>query len=476
MDETTPSAPAELPSETAEPAATTPAAKPAAKKSRKASGSGPTKTSRGYVHVDTIEVRLWGQTIGAASLDPRFGVYAFQYTQAFCDSGIQPAPLYMPAQSESQVFMFGDLPVATYKRLPAMLSDALPDDFGNALIDRYMADKGLAAQEVTALDRLAYMAGRGMGALEFRPSRGPATRKATSIELGKLVTEARKAVRGDLDGDDHANAALRSIIDVGTSAGGARAKAVIAWNAQTQEIRSGQVDAPPGFEHWLLKFDGMGRDNELGASGQYGRIEMAYHLMAREAGIDMSECRLLLENGRAHFMTRRFDRGGDDNNQRHHMQTLCAMAHLDYKKKGTNAYSQLFGTIRELGLPYEDMQEALRRCAFNVMGRNCDDHTKNFSFILRQGQPWRLSPAYDVTFAHNPTGEWTSQHLMSVNGKFKDFQREDLLAEADRFGVGDAPKVIDRVRAAIARWPEFADAAGVSAEQRDAIGKQHLLL
>jgi serine/threonine-protein kinase HipA len=431
------------------------------------------RTPRGYVHVDAVEVRLWGKTVGAVALDPRYGVYAFQYTQAFCNSGLQPAPLQMPARSETDVFLFGDLPVATYKRLPAMLSDALPDDFGNALIDRYMADKGLSKAQVTPLDRLAYMAGRGMGALEFRPSRGPATKRATSIELGKLVTEARRAVTGDWGGDDHTSAALRSIIEVGTSAGGARAKAVVAWNAQTNEIRSGQVDAPPGFDHWLLKFDGMGADSELGSSQDYGRIEYAYHLMARAAGIEMTDCRLLQEGGRAHFMTKRFDRGGADNNERHHMQTLCAMAHLDYKLKGANAYSQLFGTIRELGLPYADMRQAFARAAFNVVGRNCDDHSKNFSFLLREGQPWRLSPAYDVTFAHNPDGEWTNQHLMSVNGKFRDIGREDLLLEAERFGVGDAPKVLEEVRAAIARWPEFAREAGLANAQIAHIGAFH---
>ncbi len=432
------------------------------------------RPARGYVHVDVIHVYLWGQHMGAVALDPSFGHYAFAYTKAFCQSGIQPAPLHMPATSTDKVFLFVDLPEATYKRLPALLSDALPDDFGNALIDRYMADKGLRATDVKALDRLAYMAGRSMGALQFRPSRGPAHKKATAIELSALVTEARKAVTGTFNDDDHTHAALRNLIEVGTSAGGARAKAVIAWNPQTHEIRSGQVAAPAGFEHWLLKFDGMGKDTELGVSQDYGRIEYAYHLMAKAAGIHMSDSRLLHEGGRSHFMTRRFDRGGD--NERHHMQTLCAMSHLDYKRKGSNAYSQLFGTIRELRLPYEDMQEAFRRMAFNVMGRNCDDHTKNFSFLLQQGQPWRLSPAYDVTFAHNPKGEWTNQHLMSVSGKFTGITRADLQAEADRFGVGDATKLMDQVKAAIAQWPQFAAAAGVSAAEREAIGRQHLLL
>ena len=352
-------------------------------------------------------------------------------------------------------------------------------DFGNALINRYMADRGIAAQEVTALDRLAYMNNRAMGALQFKPARGPAAHKPTAIELSSLVTEARKAVTGIIDNDDHANAALRSIIDVGTSAGGARAKAVIAWNRETDEIKAGQFAAPPGFEHWLLKFDDMGLDSELGASQDYGRIEYAYYLMAKAAGLDMMECRLLQENGRAHFMTKRFDRanvegekGGNGSEGRHHMQTLCAMSHLDYKKKGANAYSQLFAAIRELGLPYEDKEEAFRRMVFNVMGRNCDDHTKNFSFRLRKGRPWELAPAYDVTFAHNPRGEWTHQHLMSVNGKFKDFTQDDLLAEAERFAVGTAPRVIDEVRAAIQEWPSFAQRAGLSSRQTKAIADQ----
>ncbi|VTU26206.1 type II toxin-antitoxin system HipA family toxin [Variovorax sp. PBL-E5] len=421
----------------------------------------------GYKHVDSVEIHLWGERVGVVALDPGYGFYAFRYTPQFQAGRIEPSPLQMPLAAD-RTFLFTDLPVETYKRLPAMLNDALPDDFGNALINRWMADRGISPQDITALDRLAYMNNRAMGALQFKPARGPATQKPMAIQLSRLVVEARKAVAGSLENDDHANAALRSIIEVGTSAGGARAKAVIAWNRESEEIRAGQLEAPPGFEHWLLKFDGMGMDNELGTSQGYGRIEYAYHLMAREAGIDMTECRLLQENGRAHFMTRRFDR--EDADVRHHMQTLCAMAHLDYKKKGTNSYAQLFDTMNRLGLPYEDKEEAFRRMVFNVMGRNCDDHTKNFSFRLRQGHPWELSPAYDLNFAHNPKGEWTSQHLMAVNGKFKDFTEDDLLAEAERFGIGTAPRVIDRVRSAIGAWRSFAAQAQVGAEQVEQIG------
>ena len=419
--------------------------------------------TRPYKHVRAVEVHLWGMHIGSVALDPSYGYYVFAYTPACAAKGVEPAPLHMPV-ANAEPYLFTDLPEATYKRLPAMLSDALPDDFGNALINRYMADQGIAAQDVTALDRLAYMGTRAMGALTFKPSRGPTRYKPTAIELSTLVEQARQAVTGDVSDDAHANAALRSIIDVGTSAGGARAKAVIALHPETGEIRSGQLDAPEGFEHWLLKFDGMGVDQELGTSQNYGRIEYAYHLMAHAAGIHMTPCRLFKENGRAHFMTQRFDRAGQSG--RHHMQTLCAMAHVDYKKKGTNAYAQLFHTLGQLALPYEDLEEAFRRMVFNVMARNCDDHTKNFAFLLRQGGTrWELAPAYDVTFAHNPKGEWTHQHLMSVNGKFKGFDVADLLAEADRFGVGTAKRVIEEVRAAVLRWPEFAQQADLPEAQ-----------
>jgi serine/threonine-protein kinase HipA len=362
-----------------------------------------------------------------------------------------------------RTWLFTDLPVETYKRLPALLSDALPDDFGNALINRWMADRGISAGDITPIDRLAYMSNRAIGALQFKPSRGPATRTSAAIRMSDLVNAARRAVEGTIEDDEHTNAALRSIIDVGTSAGGARAKAVIAWNPRTEEIRSGQLDAPPGFEHWLLKFDGMGKDNDLGASRDYGRIEYAYHLMARAAGIQMSDCRLLEENGRAHFMTRRFDR--EAGGIRHHVQTLCAMSHIDYKKIGTNSYSQLFDTASQLKLPYPDREEILRRMVFNVIGRNCDDHSKNFSFRLKRGGVWELAPAYDLSFAHSPTSKWTRQHLMSVNGKFAGITIADILEVADRFGIGTARRVIDQVTASIQAWPEYARTAGIPVKQ-----------
>ncbi len=430
------------------------------------------KKAASYRHVDVVDVYLWGRRIGAVALDPTYGFYVFRYTPEVRATGIEPAPLQMPT-SRGPTFLFTDLPVETYKRLPAMLNDALPDDFGNALINRYLADKGISASDVSALDRLAYMSNRAMGALQFKPARGP-KHKPTAIVLSELVNQARRAVDGSIADQDHAHAALRSIIEVGTSAGGARAKAVIAWNRNSGEIRAGQLDAPEGFEYWLLKFDGMGKDNELGASADYGRIEYAYYLMAKAAGLDMMECRLLHEMGRSHFMTRRFDR--DQGGVRHHLQTLCAMSHLDYKKKGVNSYSQFFSAMQELGLPYEQKEEGFRRMVFNVMGRNCDDHSKNLSFRLRQGHPWELAPAYDVTFAHNPRGEWTSQHLMSVNAKFKDFHEDDLLEVGERFAIGTAKSVISKVREAVRQWPGFGEQAGLSTKLVEDLQRQHLLL
>jgi len=425
-----------------------------------------------YQPVDRIEVWLWDRFVGAAALDPGLGYYVFAYDREFAHGRIEPAPLQMPVRADERPFVFPDLPEPTFHRLPALLADALPDDFGNALIDRWLADRGVPKKAITPLDRLAYMGRRAMGALEFKPRRGPAARTPTAIELGELVTAARAAVAGRWHRDDTTAAALRTILEIGTSAGGARAKAVVAWNPRTLEMRSGQLDAPEGFEHWLLKFDGVGADRGLGAAKDYGRVEFAYHRMARQAGITMTDCRLLEENGRAHFMTRRFDRHGARG--RHHVQTLCAIAHLDFRRRGTNSYAQWFHGIRQLGLPRADLVEAYRRMVFCVLARNCDDHSKNISFVLRQGEPWRLAPAYDLTFAHNPDGEWTDQHLMSVNGKFRDITRADLLAEADRFGIGEARTIHAEVGDAVADWREHAAAAGVSPVEVARIGALHL--
>jgi serine/threonine-protein kinase HipA len=425
--------------------------------------------------VDVIEVLIWGQRVGATTFDPSVGCYAFEYEPSWKRQNIELAPLTMPISDRRQTFTFPALPKATYFGLPSMLADALPDDFGNALIDAWMATKGLEKDAVTILDRLAYMGKRAMGALEFRPARGSHTDSSAPIEMKQLVEEARKLVQGSFAADHEAKAALANIIKVGTSAGGARAKAVIAWNPKTDELRSGQFDIAPGFEPWLLKFDGVGKDKELGTGEGYGRIEYAYSLMAKQAGIVMSPCRLLEENGRAHFMTKRFDREHiHGKTHKLHLQSLCAMNHLDFRQHGAHAYEQLFMTVGKLGLDDDAKSQTFRRMAFNVMARNCDDHTKNFAFLLKQDRLWELAPAYDITHAHNSKGGWTYQHLMSVNGKFQQITRKDLLEVADRFGVRRPQDALADVRAALDNWSSCAADAGISSSLRDRVAADHL--
>jgi len=429
------------------------------------------------LNTPVIEVWIWGQRVGALAPDPKLGFYAFAYQRSWRRTRIELAPLNMPLEDRREVFVFPNLPEATFHRLPGMLADALPDDFGNALIDAWMAEHGITKSEITTLDRLAYMGKRGMGALEFKPARGSQRESAVPLKMKSLVEEARKLVEGDISVDAHAKAALANIIRVGISAGGARAKAVIAWNSKTGQIRSGQFDVAPGFTQWILKFDGVGKDAELGTVADYGRTEFAYNKMATQAGIKMSPCHLLEENDRAHFMTRRFDREVVQGHTiKHHMQTLCALNHMDFKQRSTHAYAQLFMVVAQLGLGDDAIEQTFRRMSFNVMARNCDDHSKNFGFILRQNGSWELAPAYDVTHAYNPKGEWTFQHLMSVNGKFKDITRTDLLAEADRFGVRRANDLLADVRAAVGNWSTYAKEAGLNQTASDRVAADFMLL
>ncbi len=410
-----------------------------------------------YKPVDVISVSIWGEAVGAVSLDPASGYYVFEYNRAWQKRSIELAPFTMPV-NQSQ-FVFPSLSQITYRRLPAMLADALPDNFGNALIDAYLAKEGIPKNAITELDRLAYMGTRGMGALEFKPERGPKAKTPTAIEISELVISARQALSGNFATDKQSQAALMNLIRVGTSAGGARAKAIIAWNPITEDICSGQLEAPPGFEYWLLKFDGIGSDLELGPGNHYGRVEYAYYLMALAAGITMGESRLFKENRRAHFMTCRFDRA---NGKKIHIQTLCAISHLDFNQRATHDYSQFFETIRSLHLPEEDLVEGFRRMVFNVVAANCDDHTKNLSFMMFPDGEWRLSPAYDVTFAYNPLGRWTHQHLMSVNGKFNNIDIDDIMLAGERYGIPMKKDVFKKVRDAVKRWPEFANEAGLN--------------
>jgi serine/threonine-protein kinase HipA len=424
------------------------------------------------------EVRLWETRIGAVSLEETGGVAAFQYDPDFLKSGIEVAPLTMPLSS--RIYRFPELTPVSFHGLPGLLADALPDRFGNTLTDAWLATQGRTPESFDAVERLCYMGTRGTGALEFGPAIGPEARTTRKIEIDALVALASDVLsrRADLHhsfADDEREEALRDILRVGTSAGGARAKAVIAWNPQTNEVRSGQVRAEPGFEYWILKFDGVSgnRDRELEDPKGYGAIEYAYYRMARIGGITMMRCRLFEEGGRRHFMTRRFDRlaGGE----KLHLQSLAALAHYDFNAAGAHSYEQAFQVIRRLDLGMDAIEEQFRRMVFNVVARNQDDHVKNIAFLMNKEGRWALSPAFDLTYSFNPAGAWTSRHQMSLNGKRDDFTLEDLrsCAHTALMKRGRAEAIFEEVRSAVLRWPEFANEAKVPDRWAEGIGRVH---
>ncbi|OGQ97786.1 MAG: toxin HipA [Deltaproteobacteria bacterium RIFOXYD12_FULL_57_12] len=420
------------------------------------------------------EVRLWGRAIGAVSLTDNADIAAFEYDPAFAGSGIEISPLMMPLAS--RIYTFPELSRRTFHGLPGLLADSLPDKFGNALINAWLATQGRSPDSFNAVERLCYMGVRGMGALEYAPATGPKARQATRIHIDKLVDLASEILthRNNLNvsfGDKNSEQALRDILRVGTSAGGARAKAVIAWNPTTNEVRSGQIPAGEGFEYWLLKFDGVSgnRDKELEDPKGYGLIEYAYAKMAADAGIIMSECRLFEENGRHHFMTRRFDRLADG--KKLHMQSLGALAHYDYNLAGAYAYEQSLLVIRQLGLPMSAVEEMFRRMVFNIIGRNQDDHVKNIAFLMDKSGTWALAPAFDMIYSFNPAGTWTASHQMTMNGKRDNFILEDFKACARIASMkrGRAEALVEEVREKLLRWRDYAEEAGVPAAWRDQI-------
>lgn len=426
------------------------------------------------------EVRLWGRSIGAVSWDQERGCAAFEYDSRFAESGIEISPITMPLAH--RIYEFPGLPERTFHGLPGLLADSLPDKFGNALINTWLASQGRQPESFNAVDRLCYTGSRGMGALEFTPALGPRPRKSTKVEIDALVELASEVLahRGGIAGSFATPArerALKEILSVGTSAGGARAKAVIAWNPDTDEVRSGQAAAGDGFGYWLLKFDGVSgnKDKELEDPKGYGAVEYAYYLMATAAGIRMSECRLLEENGRRHFMTRRFDRlaGGE----KLHMQSLCALAHFDFNAAGAYSYEQAILTMRRLRLPMEAVEQQFRRMVFNIIARNQDDHVKNIAFLMDKQGSWSLTPAFDVTYSYNASGAWTATHQMTMNGRRDKFTMADFhaCAESALMKRGRAGAIIEEVREAVMRWPAFAEKAKIPQEVRDEIQANHRL-
>ena len=422
------------------------------------------------------EVRLWGRSIGAVSLEEGARIAAFQYAPAFLASRIEISPITMPLSR--RVYQFPSLPEVSFHGLPGLLADSLPDKFGNALIDAWLATQGRRPETFNAIERLCYIGVRGMGALEFAPAKGPPLRRSANVQVDELVKLASEVLthRSSLQvsfAPGRRHEGLQEMLRVGTSAGGARAKAIVAWNRQTNEVRSGQVKAPAGFDYWLLKFDGVSanKDKELEDPKGYTVIEYAYALMAADAGIEMSECRLLEEGGRRHFMTRRFDRRSDGGKL--HMQSLAALAHFDFNSAGAYSYEQAFDVIRRLGLPMRDREQQFRRMIFNVIGRNQDDHVKNIAFLMDKAGSWSLSPAFDVTYAYNPAGLWTSRHQMTINGKADDFTRADFKVVAEVAGLkrGRPEAILTEVMDTVKGWPRYAKTAGVVGSQRDAIAR-----
>ena len=433
--------------------------------------------------IKVAEVHIWGELAGAVAWNEDSGFATFEYNPGFKKLNWELSPLKMPVTSIKSIFSFPELRKDrdalddAFKGLPGLLADALPDNYGNQLINMWLAQQGRPQDSMNPVEMLCFIGTRGMGALEFKPTVLNENKRTFSVEIDSLVSVAQKMLHQregfamNLQKDEEK--AVSEILKIGTSAGGARPKAVIAWNEKTGEVKSGQTKAPKGFEQWLIKLDGVS-DIQLGSTKGYGRVEMAYYKMAIACGITMMPCHLLEENGRAHFMTKRFDR--EAGHIKHHVQTFCGLKHFDYNQVSSFSYEQLFQCMRELKLTYKDAEQMFRRMVFNVIARNCDDHTKNFSFMLKKGLTWELAPAYDLCHAYRPGSQWVSQHALSINGKRKGITRKDLLNVGKSISMKSkkAVEIIDQINKKVQKWKTFADKVHVESALRDEI--QHTLL
>lgn len=413
--------------------------------------------------IKTAKVKIWGKTVGVVYWDNAKKTAQFQYNSQFLNSGIELSPIYMPLSDE--IYNFRNLNFETYRGLPGLLADSLPDTFGNKIIDAWLAQQGRSKEDFSPVERLCYIGDRGMGALEFEPVISEAHTSPLQISqlvsLASQILKSKQQFKTTLKKKD----SLKDILSVGTSAGGQRPKSVIAINQKTGEVRSGQVKWSKEFEYWLLKFDGISEDQK-----GYGKIEYAYYLMAKALGIEMSECKLYKEHSRAHFMTKRFDR---ELEHKHHLQTLCGIAHYDYKSLGAYSYEQVFQIMRKLHFSHEYSQQLFKRMVFNIIARNQDDHTKNISFLLKEDGEWVLSPAYDLTFSYNPESPWTSKHQMTMNGKDSYFVEDDFKQIADSMGINGWKDIMKNTVEIIKDWPDFAKKAGVTQKNINRISKYH---
>jgi len=429
--------------------------------------------------ISTAYVNLWNERIGAVAWNSESGLGSFEYEPAFLRRNLDIAPIRMPiAGARGRTFVFSELRDSkTFKGLPGLLADVLPDQYGSTLINAWLAKNGRPADSMNPVEMLCFIGQRGMGALEFEPAVPKGEGTSTKIELDSLIRVTQELLSGRKD--FHANLAddeekaLLDILKIGTSAGGARAKAVIAYNPKTNEVRSGQAEAPKGFTQWLIKFDGV-HDAQFGTSREYGRVEMAYYLMAKDCGIEMTECRLLEENGRAHFMTQRFDRVPGEGKL--HMQSFCAMQHFDFNLVGSYSYEQLFQTMRALHLDYPQAEQLYRRMVFNVLARNCDDHSKNFAFMMDKSGQWQLAPAYDVCYAYRPDSPWVSQQSLTVNGKRKDINKSDLLKVASQMNIKKAEDILHHTMSILKQWAQYADQCNVPTTLQHHIEKAFIQL
>ena len=424
--------------------------------------------------INTATIKLWGNAIGVISWNDYTQIGNFEFDEKFIAQDLNVAPLKMPlSQAKTNVFRFPTLArTNTFKGLPGLLADVLPDKYGNTLINAWLARHNRATNSLNPVEILCFIGSRGMGALEFEPANPISQKVATNIEINQLV-----AIAGDILGgrqnfkttiQKNSEKALVDILKIGTSAGGARAKAVIAFNPETKEVKSGQTNAPKGFTHWLIKFDGI-EDEQFGISKGFGRVEMAYYLMAKDCGIDMMECRLLEENDRAHFMTRRFDR--DPINGKVHIQSFCAMQHYDFNDVGIYSYEQLFETMRALRLPFNEAEQMFKRMVFNVLAKNCDDHTKNFAFMMSKQGKWSITPAYDICYAYRPQSQWVSQQSLSINGKRVGFNREDLMTVAQGISLKKGKQIINEIKETVLNFNSYAQKTGIDMKLSNGILK-----
>ena len=417
--------------------------------------------------VDVAKVSMFGFPVGTFSWDERYEVVRFEYDHDFVGCGLEPSPLMMPVR-EGRVYSFTGLDKETFKGLPGMLADSLPDTYGRALFDRWLALTGMTSSN--PIETLCFMGKRCMGALEFEPALDVSYNAHSKFAIDSLVEVAKEALAHKnafgANLKDDKKKAIAEILRLGTSAGGQRAKAIIAYNKATGDVRSGQVEAPAGFDYYLIKLDGVSAKAGFKETENFGRLEYSFYKLVKECGIEMSECSLIEENGRAHFLTKRFDR---KDGRKIHMQTLCGIAHFDYRLHRAYSYEQAFNVMRALHLSYSEAKEMFRRMVFNVVVRNQDDHTKNISFLMGEGGTWHLSPAYDMGYAYNPDGGWTATHQMSINGKFDAITRQDLLAFALQNNIKDAADIIEEICDAASRWPAIAKECEVPSGMIDTI-------